>query len=111
MAKAAAAERSIYEYDPRIPPRREVEKKILNRVNAQRGTYGVTRWAEQWILTCTCLELRVTCDMSAADAWPARHAKCRVREGQAELCKQGKHVMTFDKIARVWHCNFCPAVR
>jgi hypothetical protein len=26
---------------------------------------------------------------------------------QAELCKQGKHVATYDKFARGWYCTAC----
>lgn len=108
--KAAAAERSIYEYNPRIPPRREVERIIWAHVDGQRGTLAITRWAEEWILTCVCGELRVTSDMAAPVEWPVRHARCEYVT-QEELCKRGNHFMTYDKFAKQWRCAYCPAVR
>ncbi len=71
------AERSIYAYDPRIPPEREVLARVDRLIAQRRGTCGQMRFAETWILTCKCNALTVTSSMSAPGKFLADHAACR----------------------------------
>jgi hypothetical protein len=67
-------------YFPQLPPEREVIKGIWDRVNEQRGTNGCCRIGEQYILTCQCGELQVTCDTTVPTRFDKRHENCRKRE-------------------------------
>ena len=71
------SERSIYAYDPRIPPVRELERLIREKIEAQRGTCAQTRYGDQWILTCSCGALTVTIDMAAPERFRREHEACR----------------------------------
>lgn len=67
-------------YDPRIPPQRELERRIREKIAAQRGTCAQTRYGDQWILTCSCGALTVTTDMAAPVRFREYHAACREEE-------------------------------
>jgi len=70
-------ERSIYQYNPRIPPRREVEDRIHALIAERRGTDGEMRFGEQYICTCRCGALEVTSSRYIADEFRTDHAGCK----------------------------------
>jgi hypothetical protein len=71
------AERSIYAYDPLIPPEREVRARVAAMIEERRGTRRCTRFAETYILTCWCGAVTVTRDMGAPGRFDGEHASCR----------------------------------
>ena len=70
------AERSIYRYDPLLPPEREVQKQVADLIAARRGTCSQARFAETYILTCRCGALTVSRDMGEPGRFGGEHGEC-----------------------------------
>lgn len=71
------AERSIYCYNPVIPPEREVRQRVEALIAEKRGSLSQVRFAQTFILTCSCGALTVTSDTAAPGRFSGEHAPCR----------------------------------
>lgn len=69
-------ERSIYAYDPRLIPEREMRRKADEIIAESRGTRSLRRLAGTWIGTCTCGALLVTQDNDKVALFATDHEEC-----------------------------------
>jgi hypothetical protein len=61
---------------PQLPPERDVLRSKAEHIAAQKGTKSMSRYGEEYIVTCTCGAMRITSNMTSALRFENDHEPC-----------------------------------